>query len=102
MRMISIYWVLAADRVNQSQHGSTEEAAFIMKLAQDIEVARMENAFIYVPVEDWDRLLRLVPEELRTVRSAPKMPEMKKLELKTPFAPRSGAPLTVVPEEEKN
>jgi hypothetical protein len=93
MRLIAIYWVLAADRLNQAVHSKPEEAQFILKLSQDIEVARYENAFIYVPVEDWDKLLRLVPEEQRTVRAAPKMPEMKKLELSTPFVPKSAGPV---------
>lgn len=109
MRLVSIYWVLAADRVAQAEGNNPDDAAFILKLAQDIDVARMENAFIWTSVEDWDRLLRLVPEARREVRPPPTMEAMqakrKALELKTPFSPRSGAPLTVVepkPEGEPN
>jgi hypothetical protein len=103
MRLVSIYWVLAADRVNQAVVSGPSDAQFVAQLANEIEVARMENAFIWVEVNDWDRLLRLVPTELRTARAPPNYDhmkaKMKELELKRPMIMRGSGPTEDVTEK---
>jgi hypothetical protein len=96
-RYVSMYWVLGAERVSQAVPAGPSDAQFVLDLANEFEVARMENAFLWVEASDWDRLLRLVPEELRTARAPPTYDAMekarKKLELKTPMVMR-GAGVT--------
>ena len=93
-RYVSMYWVLGAERVTQAVPAGPSDAQFVLELSNEFEVARMENAFLWVEAADWDRLLRLIPAELRTPRAPPTYDAMekarKKIELKSPMIMRAG------------
>jgi hypothetical protein len=95
MRLIGgIYWVLAADRLNQAQPANQEDTEFVLQLMREVDVAKMENTGIFIDAGDWERLLRMIPNVQQ--RQPPRMPEIKKLEQQSAFVPRATGALHLV------
>jgi hypothetical protein len=89
-----IYWVLAADRLNQAQPQNPEDTQFVLELMRVVDTAKMENTGLFLEAADWERLLRMIPNVQQ--RQPPRMPEIRKLEQQSAFAPGARGPLTLV------